>query len=75
MTALCREESPAQPLPGERRWGCDVEERARRMADFPLSAAAGAEVFQDYDRQFEEGLELVLAGIGTAYAMTYGKSS
>lgn len=45
------------------------------MADFPLSAAAGAEVFQDYDRQFEEGLELVLAGIGTAYAMTYGKSS
>ncbi|WP_329272147.1 TetR/AcrR family transcriptional regulator C-terminal domain-containing protein [Streptomyces sp. NBC_01451] len=65
------EEQGVQPLPGERREGYDVEERARRMADFPLSAAAGAEVFQDYDRQFEEGLGLVLAGIRT----TYGKSS
>ncbi|MFY7568711.1 TetR/AcrR family transcriptional regulator C-terminal domain-containing protein [Streptomyces sp. WI04-05B] len=62
-------------MPGERWEGHDVEERPRRMADFPLSAAAGAEVFQNYDRQFEEGLELVLAGIGTTYAMTYGNSS
>ena len=69
------EEQGVEPLPGERREGYDVEERARRMADFPLSAAAGAEVFQDYDRQFEEGLKLVLAGIGATYGMTYGKSS
>jgi hypothetical protein len=33
------------------------------MADFPLSAAAGAEIFEDYDRHFEEGLDLVVAGI------------
>lgn len=69
------EEQGVEPLPGERREGYDVEERARRMAEFPLSAAAGAEVFQDYDRQFEEGLRLVLAGIGATYGMTYGKSS
>ena len=39
------------------------------MADFPLSAAAGAEIFQDYDRHFEEGLALVLAGIEQRYGV------
>jgi AcrR family transcriptional regulator len=38
------EEQGVQPLPGERREGYDMDERARRMADFPLSAAAGAEL-------------------------------
>jgi AcrR family transcriptional regulator len=57
------EEQGVQPLPDERREGYDVDERARLMADFPLSAAAGAEIFEDYDRHFEEGLDLVVAGI------------
>jgi AcrR family transcriptional regulator len=61
------EEQGAEPLPDERREGYDVEERARRMADFPLSAAAGAEIFEDYDRHFEEGLALVIAGIEARY--------
>ncbi|MEV5780144.1 TetR/AcrR family transcriptional regulator [Streptomyces sp. NPDC052287] len=61
------EEQGVQPLPGERREGYDVTERARRMADFPLSAAAGAEIFEDYGRHFEEGLALVIAGIGAHY--------
>jgi hypothetical protein len=39
------------------------------MADFPLSAAAGAEIFEDCDRHFEEGLALVNAGIGTRYGV------
>ncbi|MFJ9628698.1 TetR/AcrR family transcriptional regulator C-terminal domain-containing protein [Streptomyces sp. NPDC091280] len=57
------EEQGVQPLPDERREGYSTDERARRLADFPLSAAAGAEIFQDYGRHFEEGLDLVLAGI------------
>lgn len=58
-----------RPLPDERREGYDVAERARRMADFPLSAAAGAEIFEDYDRGFDEGLALVVAGIEARYGI------
>jgi AcrR family transcriptional regulator len=63
------EEQGVQPMPDERREGYDLDERARRMADFPLSAAAGAEIFQDYDRHFEEGLALVIAGVGARYGI------
>ncbi|MET9892827.1 TetR/AcrR family transcriptional regulator C-terminal domain-containing protein [Streptomyces sp. NPDC006465] len=63
------EEQGVQPLPGERREGYDLDERARRMADFPLSAAAGAEIFEDYERHFEEGLHLVVAGIEARYGI------
>jgi hypothetical protein len=34
-----------------------------------LSAQAGAEIFTDYDRHFEEGLEVVLAGISARYGV------
>jgi hypothetical protein len=37
------------------------------MADFPLAAAAGTEIFQGYDEGFEEGLRLVIAGIAARY--------
>ncbi|MCX4764548.1 TetR/AcrR family transcriptional regulator C-terminal domain-containing protein [Streptomyces sp. NBC_01275] len=63
------EEQGVQPLPDERREGFDVAERARLLADFPLSAMAGAEIFEDYDRQFEEGLEIVISGIGARYGI------
>ncbi|MEU6278451.1 TetR/AcrR family transcriptional regulator C-terminal domain-containing protein [Streptomyces populi] len=63
------EEQGVQPLPGERREGYDMEERARRMADFPLSAAAGAEIFENYERHFEEGLGLIVAGIEARYGI------
>ncbi|MFD5948514.1 TetR/AcrR family transcriptional regulator [Streptomyces collinus] len=63
------EEQGVQPLPGERREGYDMDERARLMADFPLSAQAGAEIFEDYDRHFEEGLALVIEGIGASYGV------
>lgn len=65
------EEQGVQPLPGERREGCDMDERARLMADFPLSARAGAEIFEDYDRHFEEGLALVSGGIGARYGVSW----
>ncbi|MGW3146351.1 TetR/AcrR family transcriptional regulator C-terminal domain-containing protein [Streptomyces sp. NPDC001177] len=63
------EEQGVKPLPDERREGYDVNDRARLLADFPLSAAAGAEIFEDHDRHFEEGLELVIAGIGSRYGI------
>ncbi|MFB7502377.1 TetR/AcrR family transcriptional regulator C-terminal domain-containing protein [Streptomyces broussonetiae] len=63
------EEQGVRPLPGERREGYDIDERARRLADFPLAAAAGERLFDDYDRQFEEGLAVVIAGIGARYGI------
>ncbi|MFE0812642.1 TetR/AcrR family transcriptional regulator [Streptomyces sp. NPDC058794] len=63
------EEQGVHPLPGERREGYDLDERARLMAGYPLTAQAGAEIFTDYDRHFEEGLALVIAGIGASYGL------
>lgn len=63
------EEQGVEPLPGERREGYDIDERARLMADFPLSAQAGAEIFADYEQHFEEGLALVIAGIEVRYGV------
>ncbi|WP_432134851.1 MULTISPECIES: TetR/AcrR family transcriptional regulator C-terminal domain-containing protein [unclassified Streptomyces] len=61
------EEQGVEPLPGERREGYDIGERARLLADFPLTAAAGAEIFAQYDQRFAEGLDLVIAGIEARY--------
>ncbi|MGW1728460.1 TetR/AcrR family transcriptional regulator C-terminal domain-containing protein [Streptomyces sp. NPDC002306] len=63
------EEQGVQPVPGERREGYDVTERARLMADFPLSAEAGALIFEDYGRHFEEGLAVIVAGIGARFGI------
>jgi AcrR family transcriptional regulator len=63
------EEQGVRPVPGEPRRGYDVEERAARMADFPLAAAAGTELFQTYDEGFEEGLRLLIAGIEARYGV------
>ncbi|MGW1624326.1 TetR/AcrR family transcriptional regulator C-terminal domain-containing protein [Streptomyces sp. NPDC002172] len=63
------EEQGVQPLPGERREGYGLAERARLLAGFPLAAAVGKEMFDDYDRHFEEGLEVVIAGIAARYGI------
>ncbi|MEU9857724.1 TetR/AcrR family transcriptional regulator C-terminal domain-containing protein [Streptomyces sp. NPDC047974] len=62
------EEQGTESQPGEPREGFDIEERARRLADYPLAAAAGAEIFAGYDERFEEGLRLIVAGVETLYA-------
>ncbi|MEV5970265.1 TetR/AcrR family transcriptional regulator C-terminal domain-containing protein [Streptomyces sp. NPDC051921] len=62
------EEQGTEPVPGQPREGFDVGERAERLAEFPLAAAAGAEIFADYDGRFEEGLRLIVAGIEATYA-------
>ncbi|MFQ3559364.1 TetR/AcrR family transcriptional regulator C-terminal domain-containing protein [Streptomyces gramineus] len=61
------EEQGVEPLPGERREGYDMAERARRLADFPLSAAAGRDLFTDYDSRFGTGLEIIIAGVEARY--------
>ncbi|MEV6331826.1 TetR/AcrR family transcriptional regulator C-terminal domain-containing protein [Streptomyces sp. NPDC051909] len=61
------EEQGTEPVPGERREGFDVAERAERLAAYPLAAQAGAEIFGDYDSRFEEGLRIIVAGIAATY--------
>jgi TetR/AcrR family transcriptional regulator, tetracycline repressor protein len=78
-TGFVTEEQSVGPPPGTGGTGgtgdtggaeaVDITERARMMADFPLSAAAGAEIFADYDQHFEDGLELVIAGIAARYGI------
>jgi AcrR family transcriptional regulator len=61
------EEQGVEPAPGTRREGYDLTERAFSMRDFPLTAAAGTEIFADFDTHFTEGLELLITGIATRY--------
>ncbi|MFF3953089.1 TetR/AcrR family transcriptional regulator C-terminal domain-containing protein [Streptomyces sp. NPDC001890] len=63
------EEQGVRPMPDERREGFDVDERAARMAAYPLAAAAGAEIFAHYDERFEDGLRLIVAGIEARYGV------
>ncbi len=62
-------EQDVEPRPGQRREGYDVAERARRMAAYPLAAAAGEEIF-GYDERFEEGLKLILTGIEARHSVS-----
>nr|WP_203593938.1 TetR/AcrR family transcriptional regulator [Streptomyces sp. SID9124] len=63
------EEQGVEPVPGRRREGFDVAERARALAAYPLTAAAGAEIFSDYEQHFEESLDLVISGIAAAHGL------
>ncbi|WP_328764783.1 TetR/AcrR family transcriptional regulator [Streptomyces sp. NBC_00272] len=63
------EEQGVHPVPGERREGYDVTERGERLADYPLAAAAGEHLFQEYDERFEEGLQIVVDGIAARYGI------
>ncbi|MFE2548050.1 TetR/AcrR family transcriptional regulator [Streptomyces sp. NPDC059355] len=63
------EEQGVHPVPGERRDGYDVAERGERLADYPLAAAAGTHLFEEYDEHFEEGLQIVIDGIAARYAI------
>ncbi|MFK8908503.1 TetR/AcrR family transcriptional regulator C-terminal domain-containing protein, partial [Streptomyces sp. YS-3] len=45
----------------------DVGARAARLADYPLAAAVGADLFEGYEERFEAGLRMVIAGIEAVY--------
>ena len=57
------EEQAMGPDPHSGDEGYDLADRTERLAEFPLAAAAGWEIFQDLDRGFEAGLAAVVAGI------------
>ncbi|MFF5895096.1 TetR/AcrR family transcriptional regulator C-terminal domain-containing protein [Streptomyces argenteolus] len=63
------EEQGVKPMPDEQREGYDIAERAARMECYPLAAAAGTEIFTDYDERFEDGLWIVVAGIEARYGV------
>ena len=61
------EEQGMHPLPSDEKARADITDRARRMSDHPLAAAAGELLFDDYDRQSFLELAVVVAGIGARY--------
>ncbi|MER5443639.1 TetR/AcrR family transcriptional regulator C-terminal domain-containing protein [Streptomyces sp. NPDC002790] len=67
------EEQGMQPPPGDagpqKDPVVDVAERAQKLADYPLAAAAGGQLFAAYDERFEEGLRLIVAGIEARYGV------
>jgi TetR/AcrR family transcriptional regulator, tetracycline repressor protein len=59
------EEQAVYPRPGKRDPRYDIKRRAARMfpaEQFPLALAAGEEMF-DSDRQFQQGLQLIVRGL------------
>lgn len=42
----------------------DLEARSERLAGNPLAAAAGMEIFRNFDQGFTTGLQPIIAGIG-----------
>ena len=59
------EEQAVYPRPGKRDPRYDLKTRAARMIpaeQFPLVRAAGEEMF-DFDRQFQQGLQLIVRGL------------
>ncbi|MEV8017683.1 TetR/AcrR family transcriptional regulator C-terminal domain-containing protein [Streptomyces sp. NPDC086554] len=58
------EEQAMGPDPAKEAGGYDLAARAERLAAYPLAAAAGQEMFRDYDAGFEKGLAALVTGIG-----------
>lgn len=69
------EEQSMGPLPGSDGEGYDLDARAERLADYPLTTEAGPEMFRDQDEGFEAGLAAVLAGIATTMLPPSGERS
>ncbi|MFJ7207085.1 TetR/AcrR family transcriptional regulator C-terminal domain-containing protein [Streptomyces sp. NPDC098789] len=57
------EEQSMGPLPGADGEGYDLDARAARLTDYPLTTEAGPAMFRDRDTGFEQGLAAVLTGI------------
>ncbi|MET7712582.1 TetR/AcrR family transcriptional regulator C-terminal domain-containing protein [Streptomyces sp. NPDC005407] len=58
------EEQAMGPDPATGAEGYDLAARAERLAEYPLAAAAGEEMFAGRDAGFEAGLAAVVAGVG-----------
>ncbi|MER5727296.1 TetR/AcrR family transcriptional regulator C-terminal domain-containing protein [Streptomyces sp. NPDC002138] len=66
------EEQSMGPLPGADGEGYDLEARAARLVDYPLTTEAGPTMFRDRDAGFEAGLSAVLMGIGATMLPSSG---
>lgn len=66
------EEQATQLAPGKPNPQYDLARREQRVNRelYPLAAAAGAEMFQRHDARFDEGLALVIAGMGAQLVST-----
>ncbi|WP_326652125.1 MULTISPECIES: TetR/AcrR family transcriptional regulator C-terminal domain-containing protein [unclassified Streptomyces] len=62
------EEQSIRPDTATGAEGYDLVARADRLAEYPLTAAAGEEIFRGYATGFETGLAAVVAGIGEVLA-------
>jgi len=64
------EEQATQLAPGEPNPQYDLAARDRRVNKelYPLAAAAGAEMFTQYEGRFAEGLELIVMGLTAVLA-------
>ncbi|MER6363080.1 TetR/AcrR family transcriptional regulator C-terminal domain-containing protein [Kitasatospora sp. NPDC001527] len=61
------EEQAVHPVPGERAPGYDPDRRAAGIdPEHALAAAAGREIFGDFEQRFERGLAIVVAGVGAS---------
>ncbi|MCX4818908.1 TetR/AcrR family transcriptional regulator C-terminal domain-containing protein [Streptomyces sp. NBC_01142] len=58
------EEQAMGPDPATGGEGYDLAARAERLAEYPLAATAGEEIFRGHDAGFEAGLAALVAGIG-----------
>lgn len=59
------EEQAVRPAAGDPDQRYDPETRAARInaSDYPLTVAAGWEMFGNFDERFEQGLRLIIAGM------------
>jgi TetR/AcrR family transcriptional regulator, tetracycline repressor protein len=57
------EEQAVYPRPGKRDEFYEPEKRAARVGKLPLAREAGDYLFSGFDRRFEDGLKLIIAGI------------
>jgi TetR/AcrR family tetracycline transcriptional repressor len=60
------EEQAMQVAPGmpNEQYALEVREERVNKELYPLAAAAGADMFTNHDSRFEEGVKLIVAGIG-----------
>ncbi|WP_306317695.1 MULTISPECIES: TetR/AcrR family transcriptional regulator C-terminal domain-containing protein [unclassified Streptomyces] len=63
------EEQGMRPVGNSAEPVVDLGERAEKLVDYPLAAAAGHQLFAAYDERFEEGLRIVVAGIEARYGV------
>jgi TetR/AcrR family tetracycline transcriptional repressor len=66
------EEQAVEVAPGmpNEQYALEVREQRVNKELYPLAAAAGAEMFTNHDSRFEEGVRLIVAGIGSVLSQS-----